>query len=78
VTGTTEELILDFDMNASPVGAPTYIELKQRFVVSHFTANRLLQALGISIQRHVVAVGVVATDIQRRVISAARSAAVGG
>lgn len=74
VTGTPEELILDFGLNAQPMGAPTDVEIKQRLVVNYFTAKRLLQALAMSIQRHEHAFGVLETDIQKRVSPALRRA----
>ena len=46
VTGTPEELILDFGLNAQPFGVPTEpVEVKQRIVTNYFTAKRMLQAL---------------------------------
>lgn len=78
VTGTPEELILDFGLNAQPMGAPTNVEIKQRLVMNYFTAKRLFQALGMSIQRHESAFGVLETDIQKRVSPALRRAAVPG
>jgi hypothetical protein len=67
VTGTPEELILDFGLNAQPMGGATSVEIKQRLIVNYFTAKRLLQALGMSIQRHESAFGVLETDVQKRV-----------
>lgn len=78
VTGTPEELILDFGLNAQPMGVPTGIDIKQRLVVNYFTAKRLFQALGMSIQRHENAFGVLETDVQKRVTPAARRAAASG
>jgi hypothetical protein len=75
VTGTPEELILDFGLNAQPMGAPTDVEIKQRLVLNYFTSKRLLQALAMSIQRHENAFGVLETDIQKRVSPALRRAA---
>jgi hypothetical protein len=69
VTGTPEELILDFGLNAQPFGLPTEpVEVKQRIVVNYFTAKRMLQALHMSVQRHEQAFGVLETDVQKRVI----------
>lgn len=69
VTGTPEELILDFGLNAQPFGVPTEpVEVKQRIVVNYFTAKRMLQALHMSVQRHEQAFGVLETDVQKRVI----------
>jgi hypothetical protein len=70
VTGTPEELILDFGLNAQPFGMPTEpVEVKQRIVVNYFTAKRMLQALHMSVQRHEQAFGVLETDVQKRVVS---------
>jgi hypothetical protein len=73
VTGTPEELILDFGLNAQPFGVPTEpVEVKQRIVTNYFTAKRMLQALHMSVQRHEQAFGVLETDVQKRVVSGAR------
>jgi hypothetical protein len=75
VTGTPEELILDFGLNAQPFGVPTEpVEVKQRIVVNYFTAKRMLQALHLSVQRHEQAFGVLETDVQKRVVGGARPA----
>jgi hypothetical protein len=69
VTGTPEELILDFGLNAQPFGVPTEpVEVKQRIVTNYYTAKRMLQALHMSVQRHEQAFGVLETDVQKRVI----------
>lgn len=74
VTGTPEELIIDFGLNAQPFGTPTEpIEVKQRLVVNYFTAKRLLQALSMSVQRHEAAFGVLETDVQKRVTGQRRA-----
>ena len=68
VTGTPEELIIDFGLNSQPIGIPTEpIEVSQRIVVNYFTAKRMLAALQMSIQRHESAFGVLETDVQKRV-----------
>jgi Protein of unknown function (DUF3467) len=73
VTGTPEELILDFGLNAQPFGVPTEpVDVKQRIVVNYYTAKRMLQALHMSVQRHEQAFGVLETDVQKRVIGTAR------
>jgi hypothetical protein len=70
VTGSPEELILDFGLNAQPFGVPTDpVEVKQRIVVNYFTAKRMLQALHLSVQRHEQTFGVLETDVQKRVVS---------
>jgi hypothetical protein len=68
VTGTPEELIVDFGLNSQPLGAPPEkLIITQRVVVNYFTAKRLLGALTMSVQRHEAAFGVLETDVQRRV-----------
>lgn len=67
VTGSPEELIIDFGLNPQPVGVPKDpIEVKQRIIVNFFTAKRLLAALQLSVQRHEQVFGVLETDIQKR------------
>jgi hypothetical protein len=68
VTGSPEELIIDFGLNPQPVGIPKNpISVTQRCVVNYYTAKRLLHALSLSIQRHEAVFGVLETDIQKRV-----------
>lgn len=68
VTGSPEELIIDFGLNPQPVGIPRDpIDVKQRIIVNYFTAKRLLAALQMSVQRHEAVFGVLETDIQKRV-----------
>ena len=68
VTGSPEELIVDFGLNPQPVGVPKNpIAVTQRIVVNYFTAKRLLHALSLSVQRHEAVFGVLETDIQKRV-----------
>lgn len=67
VTGSPEELTVDFAFNPNPVGVPTEpIKLQQRIIVNFFTAKRLLAALSMSVQRHESVFGVLETDIQKR------------
>ncbi len=69
VTGTPEELIVDFGLNkqAGPaIEEP--IEISQRLIVNFFTAKRLLAALHMAVQRHEAAFGVLETDVQKRVV----------
>ena len=68
VTGSPEELIIDFALNPQPIGMPTKpIKIDERIVVNYFTAKRLLGALQMSVQRHEAVFGVLETDIQKRV-----------
>jgi hypothetical protein len=67
VTGSPEELIIDFGLNPQPVGVPTSpIKVSQRVIVNFYTAKRLLNALALSVQRHESVFGVLETDIQKR------------
>lgn len=69
VTGTPEELIVDFGLNSQPFGVPTDpITITQRIVTNFFTAKRLLHALQLTLQRHEAAFGVLETDVQKRVV----------
>jgi hypothetical protein len=68
VTGSPEELILDFGLNPQPMGGATgSIRLNQRLVMNYFTAKRLWAALGASLQRHEATFGALETDVARRV-----------
>jgi len=68
VTGTPEELIIDFGLNSQAPGAPSQpIVITQRIVSNLLTAKRLLQVLQLTIQRHEAAFGVLETDVQKRV-----------
>ncbi|MCC9642385.1 DUF3467 domain-containing protein [Rhodopirellula sp. JC740] len=68
VTGSPEELIIDFGLNPQPIGVPKEpIQVKQRIIVNFFTAKRLLAALQMSVARHESVFGVLETDINKRV-----------
>lgn len=68
VTGTPEELIIDFGLNPQPFGVPTEpIPVTQRIITNFYTAKRMLAALQMTIQRHEGVFGVLETDIQKRV-----------
>jgi len=76
VTGTPEELIIDFGLNPQPLGPPPEsIAVSQRIIVNFFTAKRMLAALQMTLQRHEAAFGVIETDVQRRVLPQARAQA---
>jgi hypothetical protein len=69
VTGTPEELIIDFGLNTQPMGTPTEpIEISERIVMNYYTAKRMMVALQMSLQRHEAAFGVLETDVQKRVM----------
>ena len=66
VTGTPEELIIDFGLNAHPMGATESIAVEQRIVLNYYTAKRLLQALGMSVSRHEQVFGTLETNVMKR------------
>jgi hypothetical protein len=67
VTGTPEELILDFGLNPEMGQVPTEsIKLTQRLVMNFWTAKRLLSALHFAVQRHESFFGALEVDVQRR------------
>ena len=72
VTGTPEELIIDFGLNPQPFGVPTQpIPVTQRLITNFYTAKRMLHALTLTIQRHEATFGVLETDVQKRVMPGA-------
>ena len=72
VTGTPEELVIDFALNPQPFGVPTEpIAITQRMVTNYYTAKRMLHALQLTIQRHEATFGVLEIDVQKRVHPAA-------
>jgi hypothetical protein len=73
VTGTPEELIIDFGLNPQPFGVPTEpVVISQRIVTNFYTAKRMLHALQLTLQRHEAAFGVLETDVQKRVLPSMR------
>jgi hypothetical protein len=74
VTGTPEELVLDFGLNTqmTPVHAEP-VQLTHRLVMNYFTAKRLLGALHMAVQQHEGVYGVLETDIQKRMRAGAAS-----
>ena len=68
VTGTPEELIIDFGLNPQPIGLPTTpIVVSNRIVTNFYTAKRMLLALQTTIQRHEQMFGTLEIDVQKRV-----------
>ncbi len=69
VTGTPEELIIDFGLNTQPMAMPSDpIEISERIVMNYYTAKRMMAALQMSLQRHEAAFGILETDVQKRVM----------
>ena len=67
VTGTSEEVILDFGLNAQMGQMPTEaIKLTHRVVMNFWTAKRLLGALSFAVQRHEQFFGVLEVDVAKR------------
>jgi hypothetical protein len=67
LTGTPEELVLDFGLNTrmSPhMHEP--IKPSHRLVLDYYTAKRLLGALHWAVPQHESGFGVLETDIQKR------------
>lgn len=78
VTGTPEELILDFGLNSQPFGSnPGPVVVGQRLVINFYTAKRMLHALQLTVQRHEAAFGVLETDVQKRVLPGTRAPSAG-
>lgn len=76
VTGSPEELIVDFGLNPQPIGVPKEpIKVNQRIILNFFTAKRLLAALQMSVARHEAVFGVLETDINKRVRPQAQAGA---
>ena len=73
VTGTPEEIIIDFGLNSQPFGTPAEpLPIAERIVCNYYTAKRLLAALGMTIQRHEAVFGALEIDVQKRVTAPRR------
>ncbi len=77
VTGSPEELILDFGLNPQPCGGQSdAVPISQRIVLNYFTAKRLLgDAFYMAVQRHEQTFGVLETDVNKRVLPSAQRGA---
>jgi hypothetical protein len=68
VSSTPEELIMDLGLNPHPYATgETTVRVSQRIIMNHYTAKRLIHALGVALQRHETAFGVIETDVRKRV-----------
>jgi hypothetical protein len=68
VTFMPEELILDFGLNTQLTPNPNEpVRLTHRIVVNYFTAKRLFQLLGATIQQFEQNYGVLEIDVNKRV-----------
>ncbi len=67
VTGTPEEVIIDFSLNPNPYSQQDQkVKVDNRLVLNHFTAKRLFAALQQTIMRHEQNFGVIELNVQRR------------
>ncbi len=67
VSGTPEELVVDFGLNEDPTGNMSRaIKVNQKVILNYFTAKRLLAALNVSLQRHEATFGILETDVRKR------------
>lgn len=79
VTGTPEELILDFGLNTQMQPVPTEpIRVTHRLIMNYFTAKRLLGALHMAVQQHESVYGVLEVDVQKRVRTPGGGGRLGG
>ena len=68
VTGSPEELIVDFGLNAQGMNVTDKpIEINQGIVLNFYTAKRLLHALHLSVKNHEQVFGDLEIDVQKRV-----------
>ena len=68
VTGTPEELVLDFGLTTQMTPQPSEpVRITHRLVVNFFTAKRLLQAFQLAVHQHENVYGVLEVDIQKRI-----------
>lgn len=68
VMSTAEEIILDLGLNPQPIPmSDITVKIDQRVVMSPYTAKRLINALGLALNRHEQTFGVLETDIRKRV-----------
>jgi len=68
VTFMPEELIVDFGLNTQLAPNPNEpVKLTHRIVVNYFTAKRLFQLLGATIQQYEQTYGVLEIDVNKRV-----------
>ena len=78
VTGTPEEVIIDFSMNPNPFSQQDQtVRVDNRLVLNHFTAKRLFAALQQTIMRHEQNFGAIELNVQRRLSPAAEKKAKG-
>ena len=74
VTGTPEEVIIDFALNPNPFSRQNQtVKIDNRVVLNLYTAKRLYAALQQTIMRHEQNFGVIELNVQRRLSPGAES-----
>jgi len=67
ITGTPEEVILEFGLNPQPFGeTPVSIEVNQTVILNFYTAKRLLGAMEQTVKQHEQAFGELEVDPEKR------------
>ena len=75
VTGTPEEVIIDFSLNPNPFSQQDQtVKVDNRLVLNYFTAKRLYAALQQTIMRHEQNFGVIELNVRRRLSPTAAGA----
>ena len=68
VTATPEEVIVDLALNSNPFATGKQeISIDQRLIMNFYTAKRLFTTLGMTLQKHEEAFGVIELDPRKRV-----------
>lgn len=67
VTATPEEVIVDFALNPNPfMAGKQEVQVTNRIIMNFYTAKRLWNALGMTLQRHEGTFGSIELDVRRR------------
>ena len=75
VTGTPEELIVDFSLNPNPFATgDVEVKVDHRLALNYYTAKRLFVALQQTLARHEQNFGVIELNVRRRMTGAAAAA----
>lgn len=69
VTGTPEEVIIDFGLSTDPAEMHKgTVIASDRVILSFYTAKRLLEALNMTVGRHETAFGTLELNVDKRVV----------
>ena len=69
VTGTPEEVIIDFALSTDPTQWDKHsVKAAERVILSFFTAKRLLEALHLTVSRHEAAFGNLELNAEKRTV----------